>query len=139
MWFLQPWGSVRHAANAAFLFALDGDTKTAQGQIDYILGFGSGNTPNIDGQRGSYQVGYGSNSPTMPHHKAASCPAPPASCDWNDFNSDQPNPWTLVGAVVGGPETATDTFTNDRGNYVTNEVTLDYNAGFQGVLAALLS
>ena len=29
-----------------------------------------------------------------------------------------------------------DDFKNDRGNWVSNEVALDYNAGFQGVLAA---
>ena len=29
-----------------------------------------------------------------------------------------------------------DVFKNDRGNWVSNEVALDYNAGFQGVLAA---
>ena len=138
MWFIQQWGSVRHAANAAFLFALDGDTKTAQSQIDYILGFGAGKTPKVDGKRGTYQVGYGRNSPTMPHHKAASCPAPPAACTWDNFKSASENPWTLYGAIIGGPDSATDSFSNDRSNYVTNEVALDYNAGFQGVLAALL-
>ena len=32
-----------------------------------------------------------------------------------------------------------DEFEDDRGNYVTNEVALDYNAGFTGLLAAFLS
>ena len=41
------------------------------------------------------------------------------------------NPWTLYGALVGGPSTASDVFENERSNYVTNEVALDYNAGFQ--------
>ena len=33
-------------------------------------------------------------------------------------------------------KTRDDNFNNDRGNWVSNEVALDYNAGFQGVLAA---
>ena len=38
MWFIQQWGSVRHAANAAFLFASSGDKAAAKEQIDFILG-----------------------------------------------------------------------------------------------------
>ena len=38
MWFIQQWGSVRHAANAAFLFASSGDKTAAKEQIDFILG-----------------------------------------------------------------------------------------------------
>ena len=92
----------------------------------------------IDGKAGSYLIGYGSNYPTKPHHGSASCPAT-GTCDWNDFNSPNDNPWTLHGAIIGGPQSPVDNLTNDRGNYVTNEVAIDYNAGFQGVLAALLS
>lgn len=139
MWFIQQWGSVRHAANAAFLFASSGDTISAKKQIDFILGHGSAGTPMIDGSPGSYLIGYGSNYPTKPHHGSSSCPAPPSSCDWPEFNSPDENPWTLHGAIIGGPESPVDHLTNDRGNYVTNEVAIDYNAGFQGVLAALLS
>ena len=139
MFFIQQWGSARHAANAAFLLAVDDDLKTAQSQIDYILGFGPNNTPLVDEKPGTYQVGYGKNWPNQPHHKAASCPAPPAQCGWDELNSDQPNPWVLYGALIGGPQQAVDSFENDRGGFVTNEVAVDYNAGFQGVLAALLS
>lgn len=138
MWFIQQWGSVRHAANAAFLFASSGDKAAAKEQIDFILGHGSKGTPIIDGQAGSYLIGYGSNYPTKPHHGSASCPAS-GTCDWNDFNSPNDNPWTLHGAIIGGPESPVDNLTNDRGNYVTNEVAIDYNAGFQGLLAALLA
>ncbi len=45
----------------------------------------------------------------------------------------------MHGAIIGGPESPVDNLANDRGNYVTNEVAIDYNAGFQGVLAALLA
>ena len=39
--------------------------------------------------------------------------------------------------MVGGPKAADDVWVDDRTDYVTNEVALDYNAGFQGALAAL--
>jgi hypothetical protein len=44
---------------------------------------------------------------------------------------------TLYGALVGGPDKS-DKYTDSRTNYVQNEVTIDYNAGFTGALAGLL-
>jgi len=52
MWFIQPWGSARHASSAAFLFALNGQIEIARGQIDFILGHSKHGTPLIDGQPG---------------------------------------------------------------------------------------
>ena len=43
----------------------------------------------------------------------------------------------VKGALVGGPDKF-DNFKNDRENYRTNEVALDYNACYQGMMAALL-
>ena len=45
----------------------------------------------------------------------------------------------LYGALVGGPSSANDgaSYTDDRGNFVNNEVATDYNAGFTGALARL--
>jgi len=43
---------------------------------------------------------------------------------------------TLYGALVGGPG-VNDEYTDDRGDFIHNEVATDYNAGFQGALAAL--
>ena len=64
-----------------------------------------------------------------------SCPTDPnETCDWSNFNSNQPNPSTLYGALVGGPR-LDDSYDDDRTNYVTNEVACDYNAGFQGAVA----
>ena len=40
------------------------------------------------------------------------------------------NIYTLYGALVGGPN-AIDDFKDSIDNYQMNEVTLDYNAGFQ--------
>lgn len=40
----------------------------------------------------------------------------------------------LLGGLVGGPD-LDGTYTDERGDYVHNEVACDYNAGFQGALA----
>ena len=37
--------------------------------------------------------------------------------------------------MVGGPDNAEDRWEDDRGNYVTNEVSLDYNAGLCGLIS----
>lgn len=137
-WFGQ-WGATRSPMNAALLMNAyakysGNDTlvkKTvcwAQGQMRYVLGQPNGGR--------SYVVGYGNNPPLKPHHRPASCPWPPAPCDWNTFNLASPNPHVLFGALVGGPD-LTDTYTDSRGNYMQNEEALDANAGFTGVLALL--
>ena len=43
----------------------------------------------------------------------------------------------LYGALVGGPN-ENDEYTDDRKDYIANEVACDYNAGWQGTLAALI-
>lgn len=63
----------------------------------------------------------------------SSCPDPPATCDWNVFDAAKPNYHILIGALVGGPD-QNDQYTDD---YPHNVVACDYNAGFQGALAAL--
>ena len=45
----------------------------------------------------------------------------------------------LYGALVGGPSSANDAYTDDRTNYQINEVALDYNAGLTGALARLVA
>ena len=139
MYFIQQWGSARHAANVAFILALmkddfDSTYQLALDQINYILGDG----PQIDGKPSSLMVGYGPTHPTTPHHRAAYCP-PTGECTQAGFGSSSPSQWVLYGALVGGPESATDNFVNDRNNYVSNEVAIDYNAGLTGVLAAAVA
>jgi hypothetical protein len=134
----SSWGSLRHVGNAMFLMqaytnrAGSGALKTrvdciARQQLGYILG---------DAGR-SFVVGYGTNPPTQPHHRAASCPPLGQECGWNAFNNPGPNPHVLYGALVGGPD-ATDAYNDQRNNYVNNEVAVDYNGGFTGALAALV-
>ena len=43
----------------------------------------------------------------------------------------------LYGALVGGPSSANDAYTDSRSDYVMNEVATDYNAGFTSALARL--
>merc|ERR1712213_121251 len=133
----MQWGSLRYAANAAFMCLQAADlvdgkenayTDLAQGQMDYILG------GNPKGQ--SFLIGFGSKYPQNPHHSRSSCPNPPASCGWNDY-SNGPTTNELIGALVGGCKNADDNYNDARDDYFSNEVTLDYNAGFQSTVAGL--
>ncbi|HET6706910.1 glycoside hydrolase family 9 protein [Amycolatopsis sp.] len=133
---LDQWGSLRYAANTAFVALTYSDwlrtTDPARAtryhdfavrQIDYALG---------DNPRGaSFVVGFGVNPPRSPHHRTA-------HGSWAD-NITEPalNRHILYGALVGGPSSANDAYTDDRTNYTMNEVALDYNAGFTGALARL--
>jgi len=130
----SQWGSNRYAANAAFIAIIaakynllrsDGITFT-RNQIHYMLG----------GQGRSLVVGFGTNPPQRPHHASSSCKDMPAPCSWTDFSLSTPNPQVLNGALVGGPD-RNDGYTDDRTDYISNEVTCDYNAGFQGAVAGL--
>ncbi|NER84336.1 MAG: glycosyl hydrolase family 9, partial [Leptolyngbya sp. SIO1D8] len=50
-----------------------------------------------------------------------------------------PNDNILFGALVGGPSSPDDfAYEDSRTNYITNEVALDYNAGFTGALARMV-
>lgn len=64
----------------------------------------------------------------------SSCYPQPADCSWSAFTSSDPNPITLYGALVGGPS-MDDSFSDSRSDYYQNEVTCDYNAGFQSAVA----
>ncbi|KAF8062061.1 celZ [Scenedesmus sp. PABB004] len=137
-WFVADngWGSLRHAANAALLMLIhatrldaprrDRAVCFAHGQIRYALG---------DAGR-SFVVGYGTDPPRRVHHRAASCPDPPAPCDYRAFTLPGPNPRTITGALVGGPDPS-DVYRDDRTDAMSNEVAVDYNAGFTGALAGL--
>ncbi|MFM7205621.1 MAG: glycoside hydrolase family 9 protein [Planctomycetaceae bacterium] len=131
--FLDTWGSLRYAANTSFIALVYADTVRdhsgryhdfAVRQIRYMLG------DNPAGR--SYVVGYGVNPPKNPHHRGAS-----GVYDGN-ISAAFDNRHVLHGALVGGPQSASDTdYVDSRTNYVCNEVALDYNAGFQGAVARL--
>ncbi|MFE1318209.1 glycoside hydrolase family 9 protein [Kitasatospora phosalacinea] len=132
---LDSWGSLRYAANTSFVALVYSDTLTgdpvrkaryhdfAVRQIDYALG----DNP----RKSSYLIGFGANSPKNPHHRTA-------HGSWTDqLTSPVNSRHTLIGALVGGPSSADDSYTDDRSNYVNNEVATDYNAAFTGALARL--
>jgi len=139
LWYssLSQWASNRYAANAASMVALfasileKDDPKRqkyidfVKSQIDYILG---------DNPAGvNYVVGAEVNSPRAVHHRGAS-----GTFDSLDKNAKpEYNIFTLYGALAGGPG-RDDSYKDSRDNYQMNEVALDYNAGFQLCLAALV-
>ncbi|HZF90298.1 glycoside hydrolase family 9 protein [Streptomyces sp.] len=132
---LDSWGSLRYAANTAFAALVHSDWLTgdparkaryhdfAVRQINYALG----DNP----RKSSYVVGFGANPPTKPHHRTA-------HGSWSDqITNPADSRHVLYGALVGGPSAADDAYTDDRQNYVNNEVATDYNAAFTGALARL--
>lgn len=107
--------------------------QVAQRQVNYILG------ENPTGM--SYMVGYSSSYPKKIHHRGSSIPSKKdhpqvVGCKEGSvfFNSSDPNPNTLVGAVVGGPG-EDDVYGDDRVDFKKSEPTTYINAPFVGVLA----
>jgi len=132
--FLDTWGSLRYAANTAFVALVHSENVTdptrkaryhdfGVRQIDYTLG--------ANPRGASYLVGFGQNPPRNPHHRTA-------HGSWTD-NIQQPEQsrHVLYGALVGGPGQPNDTYVDSRQDYVSNEVALDYNAAYTGALAKL--
>lgn len=131
-WFNQ-WGTLRYTADTAFVALVYSDwlSDTAKKalyhdfavrQIDYMLG----DNP----RQSSYEIGFGNNPPTQPHHRNA-------HGSWAaNINTPAQTRHILYGALVGGPD-ENDQYTDDRTNYMTNEVSTDYNAGFTSALARL--
>ncbi|KAK0582285.1 hypothetical protein LWI29_023730 [Acer saccharum] len=105
----------------------------AKKQVDYILG---------DNPMGlSYMVGYGDKYPQRIHHRGSSLPSIKdhpqfIACKEGSiyFNSTNPNPNVLVGAVVGGPG-EDDVYDDNRVDFKKSEPTTYINAPFVGVLA----
>ncbi|GJZ94459.1 endoglucanase 24-like protein, partial [Tanacetum coccineum] len=107
--------------------------QMAKRQVDYILG------ENPNGM--SYMVGYSNKYPQRIHHRGSSLPSikdhpQPMGCKEGSvyFNSSNPNPNVLVGAIVGGPG-EDDQYEDDRADFRKSEPTTYINAPFVGVLA----
>ena len=126
---VSGYGSARYntaAGLCACVYAKTTGDETflpwAKAQMEYILG----NNP----MGYAYEVGYGNSYATQPHHRSSQCSATQSQED--PINQVH----TLWGALVGGPDL--DDFHNDvTKDYIYNEVTDDYNAGFCGDLAGL--
>lgn len=107
--------------------------KIAQRQVNYILG------ENPKGM--SYMVGYSNVYPQRIHHRGSSIPSIKdhpqfIACKEGSiyFNSSNPNPNVLVGAIIGGPG-EDDAYEDDRVDFRKSEPTTYINAPFIGVLA----
>lgn len=132
---LDDWGSLRYTANTALVAFIYSDglptgnaKKTlyhdkAVSWMNYILGSNPANR--------SYVVGFGNNPPQHPHHRTA-------HSSWADSLSVPANHrHILYGALVGGPNRS-GVYNDVIGDYQSNEVATDYNAGFTGALARLV-
>lgn len=88
----------------------------------------------------SYLVGFGNHYPKHVHHRAASIPKNRVKYNckggWKWRDSHKPNPHTIVGAMVAGPDRH-DGFRDVRTNYNYTEPTLAGNAGLVAALVAL--
>ncbi|XP_045163948.2 uncharacterized protein LOC123528279 [Mercenaria mercenaria] len=133
-------GPLRYTANAIFILLQSIDAgvfqpdiameiyKWSANQIDYMLG--------ANGMQYSYLIGYSDYHVTNPYHKNSACNHPAKPCGWTFYNSEWDNINKLVGALVGGPN-LNDYHADNRQNKIGNSVAVDYNAGFQSVLAGL--
>ncbi|WP_281986702.1 glycoside hydrolase family 9 protein [Aquimarina aggregata] len=134
---LRQWGTIRYASNQSLLALIYGDKVTtdpvkqarytgfAKRMVDYALGDNPINR--------SFMNGFGNNPANDPHHRGN-------SGNWTNSDSGPPTAAShiLYGAVVGGPkEPNNDSFVDDRGEFVANEVACDYNACITGVLARM--
>jgi len=86
-------------------------------------------------------VGYGAKYPERIHHRASSLPSmdeypPHVGCKEGSFyfESQNPNPNLLTGAVVGGPY-LNDSYADHRADFVHSEPTTYINAPLVGVFA----
>lgn len=132
---LDSWGSLRYAANTAFVALVYSDQLSADAtrkaryhdfavrQINYALG----DNP----RHSSYVIGFGANSPKNPHHRTAH------GSWWDNMTVPTDTRHVLYGALVGGPSSPDDAYQDVRTDYVMNEVATDYNAGFTSAVARL--
>lgn len=128
--YLDVWGALRYASAEAMLAMLyyeqtkDPALKEfAKSQIDYALGNNKNNM--------SYLIGFGSNYPKHPHHRAAN------GYTYAGGENANPAKHLLVGALVGGPDSQGN-FVDDVNLFQHTEVAIDYNAAFVGATAAVI-
>lgn len=89
-------------------------------------------------------VGFGTNYPNRPHHRGASIvsikkdPKLKACGEgWDTwYNTTEPNPNVLYGAIVGGPD-VNDVYQDERSDFQHNEPATVTVAPFVGVFAAI--
>lgn len=129
---LTDWGVLRHSTTTAFLACIYSDWSGCPDEkADIYLDFAKKQADYALGSSGrSYVVGFGVTPPEHPHHRTAHS----SWCDTQEVPENHRH--ILYGALVGGPDTS-DAYIDDIGNFVTNEVACDYNAGFVGLLTKI--
>jgi hypothetical protein len=95
------------------------------------------------GRNRGFVAGLGPRAPLSPQHRQASCPpftkgrsSPPRCTAENALFSEAPNPSTLYGALVAGPDSKDEY--DDRRVAPGARVGLHFNAGLMGALAGLI-
>ncbi len=126
---INSWGTLRYSSAEALMaliyYKYSGDTvyrDFAASQMNYILG----ENP-LDR---CYIVGLYENSVKHPHHRAAHGSETLSMLDPPEHKH------VLHGALVGGPDLS-DQHNDETSDYVSNEVTIDYNAACVGAFAAM--
>ncbi|KAI8014242.1 Endoglucanase 12 [Camellia lanceoleosa] len=119
---------LQYVANAAFLSSL------------YIVYMNATGVPGANPMNMSYVVGYGNKYPKHVNHRGASIPHDKNkySCTggWKWRDSRNPNPNTITGAMVGGPDPF-DRFQDIRTNFSYTQPTMAGNAGLVAALVSL--
>ncbi len=99
---LDQWGSLRYAANTAFVALVYADCDhghDAESALSRLRACGRSTTRSAQNPRNrSYVVGFGNNPPRNPHHRTA-------HGSWTDsIRIPTPSRHILYGALVGGPD-----------------------------------
>ncbi|KAH9624582.1 hypothetical protein KSS87_004240 [Heliosperma pusillum] len=131
---VSEWNALQQPVAAAFLavmysdYMLSSETATAE----YVLG--------KNPMKLSYLVGYGDSFPQYVHHRGASIPADAdTGCDgFTWLNSNKPNPYVAIGALVGGPF-LNETYIDSRNNSMQGEPSTYNSALLVGLLSGLVT
>uniref|UniRef100_H2YYI6 Endoglucanase n=1 Tax=Ciona savignyi TaxID=51511 RepID=H2YYI6_CIOSA len=136
MVWLNYRGANMHTANVAFLSLQAAELADRESDTLCFLNFSTTQLGFLTGSRSSqgYVVGLGLNSPRNPHHRASSCPPEPAACSRDAISQGSTNAHVLYGALVGGPDQF-GRYVDRASDYLRNEVAIDFNAGFQSLVA----
>lgn len=132
---LDQWGSLRYATTTGFMAEIWADSGLCtESKVDTYKDFAKQQADYALGSSGQcFVCGYDDpTAPVSPHHRTA-------SGVWtNNLNAEpKVNRHVLTGALVGGPTSANDKYTDTRTDYTMNEVAVDYNAGYTGLMAKL--
>ncbi|MBY9005435.1 MAG: glycoside hydrolase family 9 protein [Candidatus Lokiarchaeota archaeon] len=126
---VNSWGTLRYSSAEALMalvyYKYSGNIvyrDFAASQMNYILG--------SNPLERCYIVGLYENSAKHPHHRAAH------GSETLSMNDPLEHKHVLHGALVGGPD-QTDAHNDETSDYVSNEVTIDYNAACVGAFAAM--